>query len=69
MYIGARSDVVQSSWFWSNEKPVGENKEFSTADVSVCQQMAWPLTYDDEINLHGKDFNSEAYFMCEFKCE
>ena len=42
---------------------------FPTAHESNCQQMTWPLTYDDGINLHEKTCNEEAYFLCRFKCK
>ena len=58
----------QSDWFWNNETVI-TNSNYPTADASTCQQMAWPLTYDDGINLRGKDCEAEDYFMCELKCE
>ena len=68
VFIGARSDVGQSDWFWNN-KTIMNNSSYLTADNSVCQQIAWPLTYDDGINMRGKDCDSEGYFMCQIKCE
>ena len=32
--------------------------------ASVCEQMTWPLTYDDGINLRAKDCSAEAHYVC-----
>ena len=45
------------------------NNHFPNTNSFVCQQMTWPLTYDDGINLRGKFCLDEAYFMCQIKCE
>ena len=44
----------QYDWFWEDGTRITD-PDYSTTNVSVCQQMSWPLTYDDGINLHAKD--------------
>ena len=43
---------------------VAETNNFPPPDTSVCEQMTWPLTYDDGINLRAKDCSEEAHFVC-----
>ena len=67
VFIGARSDVNQSEWFWNNDTRI-TNSAYPTSNTSTCQQMPWPLTYDNGINLHRKFCHNEAYFVCQSKC-
>ena len=68
VFIGARSDVNQSEWFWNNDTRI-TNSVYLTSNTSTCQQMSWPLTYDNGINLHRKFCDEEAYFVCQSKCK
>jgi len=68
IFIGAQSVVGQSDWFWNNQTMI-EDEAFPTSDTAVCQQITWPLTYRDSINLRPKRCEDEAYFMCQVKCE
>ena len=43
---------------------VADTSNFPPSDIFVCQQMTWPLTYDDGINLRAKDCSEEAHFVC-----
>ena len=58
----------QSDWFWNNRTRINE-VTYPTANAYVCQQMTWPLTYKDGINLRGKVCGVDAYFMCQIKCK
>ena len=66
--MGGRSDVGQSDWFWDNLSTIIDSKN-PPSDPSLCQQRAWPLTYDNGINLDGKKCSEPTYFLCEVKCE
>ena len=45
------------------------NKDFPPADKAVCQQMTWPLTYTDGINLRPKPCeDKKSYFVCLLNC-
>ena len=64
MFTGARSDVNQSSWFWNNGTMITD-PTYPSSNTSVCQQMTWPLTYDDGINLRAKDCETgKSHFVC-----
>ena len=43
---------------------VADASNFSPSKAYVCEQMTWPLTYDDGINLRAKDCSEEAYYVC-----
>ena len=60
--------MEQSDWFWNN-KTMASDMNYPTANASVCQQMTWPLTYRDGINLREKTCDIEAYFMCQVACK
>ena len=45
------------------------NEKYPTGDQSICQQMTWPLTYNDGVNLRPMKCNQEAYFICQNKCK
>ena len=68
LFIGARSDGDQADWFWNNETRVTD-PTYPMSDTSACQQMSWPLTYNDGINLRRKRCEDEAYFICQHECE
>ena len=68
VFIGARSNVSQDQWYWNNNTEVN-NTMFPESNSSLCQQMTWPLTYNDGINLRPKQCNKKAYFACQFKCK
>ena len=42
--------MEQGDWFWNNNT-IATDMNYPTANASVCQQMTWPLTYRDGINL------------------
>ena len=69
MFTGARSDVNQSNWFWDGETMIANDSNYPPPNTSVCEQMTWPLTYDDGINLHPKLCSDEAYYICQVKCK
>ena len=47
-----------------------DNAMFPTSNKSVCQEMTWPLTYDDGINLRPKACESGmSHYVCEIKCK
>ena len=65
--IGARSDVGQSNWFWNNGTMITDTM-YPSSNTSVCQQMTWPLTYDDGINLRAKDCGTgKSHYICQVK--
>ena len=69
IFIGARSDVGRSDWSWYNGLTIS-NPDFPPANSSICQDMTWPLSYDDGINLHPKPCESgRSYFVCQRKCK
>ena len=64
VFIGSRSHYGQSHWTWNNGTMVADTSNFPSPDSSVCEQMTWPLTYDDGINLRAKDCSKEAHYVC-----
>ena len=45
------------------------NSNFQPSNGTVCQQMTWPFTYTDGINLRPKQCEDEtSYFLCSLKC-
>ena len=65
VFIGARSHNGQLHWTWNNGTMVADTSNFPPSDTSVCEQMTWPLTYDDGINLRAKDCSKDAYYVCQ----
>ena len=69
VFVGARSDFNQTNWFWNSGTMVN-NLMFPISNKSVCQEMTWPLTYDDGVNLRGKNCASgKAYYLCKMLCK
>ena len=68
VFIGARSNVDQSNWFWNNETKISY-PNYKTSNPSICHQMSWPLTYDDGINFNKKLCKDDAYFLCQIECK
>ena len=65
MFIGAQSNVNETDWVWINGSNLN-NPKYPRSDESLCQQMTWPLTYDNGINLRPKDCGSgESYYVCK----
>ena len=64
VFIGARSHYGQLHWTWNNGTMVADARNFPPPDTSVCQEMTWPLTYDDGINLRAEDCAEEAHYVC-----
>ena len=65
VFIGAQSNVGQTSWFWENGTMVNDPR-YPPSNQSVCQEMAIPLGYDDGVSLLPKRCDhGEAYFACE----
>ena len=64
VFIGARSHVGQSHWTWNNGTRVADTSSFPSSNTSACEQMTWPLTYDDGINLRAKKCSKEAHYAC-----
>ena len=67
MFTEARSDVNQSNWFRDGETMIASDSNYTLSNTSICQQMTWPLTYDDGINLHPKLCSDEAFYICQIK--
>jgi len=68
LFVGARSDVGQSDWFWNNETRITD-PNYHASNSSDCQQMTWPLTYDDGINLSPKLCSKEYFHLCQIMCK
>ena len=69
IFIGAKSSIGQSSWFWNNGTIIN-NPNFPSPSSSVCQVMTWPLTYTDGINLLPKNCQSgKSYYVAKLKCK
>ena len=68
LFTGAQSGLGQSGWFWNNGTRIID-QAYPASNLNLCQQMSWPLTYRDGINLRGKSCEDSAYFMCQIKCE
>ena len=55
----------QSNWFWKNGTMITD-PTYPQSKTSVCEQMTWPLTYDDGINLKGEFCGKgKAYYICQ----
>ena len=55
----------QSSWFWNNGTMITD-LTYPSSNTSVCEQMTWPLTYDDGINLRAKDCETgKSHYICK----
>ena len=66
VFVGPQLDKNEKKWFWNNRTMVSN----APSNHSVCQQMSWPLTYDDGKSLLPKDCDQdEAYFVCVQKCK
>ena len=72
IFIGARSDVNQTQWFWSDQRLVTKTS-FPAANPSACQQIAMRYFYNDTseqwINTAQSCSNTKAYYVCETKVE
>ena len=65
VFVGARSDINETRWVLTN----GALVDYPPSNRSICQQMSWPLTYDDGKNLLPKHCEQdEAYFACVQQC-
>ena len=60
--------MKQSDWLWNNGSIINTS-DFPQSNSSVCQEMTWPLTYDDGINLHPKQCGTESHYICQYKCK
>ena len=71
IFSGVRSDHNQPDWFLNNGTKITFPLDifYPTANASLCQQITWPLIYDDGINLLPKRCDEEAYFMCQILCK
>ena len=39
---------------------------YPSSNTSVCEQMTWPLTYDDGINLRAKECGTgKSHYICQ----
>ena len=68
VFVGGRSQIDENVWKSSDGSKI-ENKKYPPGDKSICQQMTWPLTYNDGVNLRSMKCNQEAYFICQTKCK
>ena len=69
IFIGARSMVSSSSWSWNNKTMINDSN-FQPSKKSACQQMTWPLTFTDGINMRPKQCEpGKSYFVCSFECK
>ena len=68
VFIGARSDLNQSDCFWNDGSSYNVLPRLRSNSY-VCQQMTWPLSYDDGINLRRKECGSGiSHYVCKAKC-
>ena len=68
VFVGGRSQIDENVWKNSDGSKI-ENLKYPPGDKSICQQMTWPLTYNDGVNLRSMKCNQEAYFICQTKCK
>ena len=74
VYVGARSNVNQTQWFWSDQKNI-TNTRFPAANPSSCQQIGIRYLYNDTseqwINTAQSCNTAKAYYVCEtiIKCK
>ena len=69
VFIGVQSYVNQTNWFWNNGTMVNDSV-FPASNKSICQQVTWPLTYNDGINLYPKKCETGlAHFVCKTLCK
>ena len=47
---------------------VANASNYPTSNTSVCEQMTWPLTYIDGVNLRGKLCSEQTYYICQVEC-
>ena len=67
VFTGARSNASSSGWIWNNGTMV-DNKNFP-CKKNICQQMTWPFTYSDGINLRPKKCKEKSHFICSLPCK
>ena len=68
IFTGARSNATSLSWFWNNGTMV-KDSNFQTPKKETCQQMTWPLTYTNGINLRPKKCKEKSHFICLLPCK
>ena len=68
LFVGGRSQINENVWKNSDGSKI-ENKKYPPGDELICQQMTWPLTYNDGVNLRSMKCNQKAYFICQTKCK
>ncbi|CAK8679940.1 unnamed protein product [Clavelina lepadiformis] len=67
VFIGARSDVGESNWFW-NDGSLVTDPSFPSSNSSVCQQMAYHYSDNKtwELSPHSCGL-TKAYYICQIK--
>ena len=68
MFVGGSSALGEDVWKNNNGSTI-VNENYPPGNQSVCQQMTWPLTYSDGVNLRPKQCVHKAFFLCQTKCE
>ncbi|XP_076817985.1 uncharacterized protein LOC143463404 [Clavelina lepadiformis] len=70
VFIGARSDVNETDWFWSNGSLVTDDSTFPSANPDICQQIAYHYTdnqaWSEISTICG---SSSGYYVCQIKFE
>ena len=74
VFVGARSHINQTQWFWSDQRIV-TNSTYPSANSNACQQIAMRYLYNDIsekwVNTAQSCSNAKAYYVCEtrVKCK
>ena len=72
MFIGARSDVSQTQWYWSNQT-IATDPRLPPPSSGRCEQAAIKYNYIDENLSRPWVFTSQnctglqEYYVCEIK--
>jgi len=70
LFIGARSDKNRINWFWENGTMITNYSNFPLSNASLCEEMSFPFSYNDGINLLRKRCTQDkAYFACDIPCK
>ncbi|CAK8679923.1 unnamed protein product [Clavelina lepadiformis] len=70
VFIGARSDIGESGWFWSNGSLVTDDSNFPSANPDICQQIAYHYTDNQAWSKISTNCGSSSgYYVCQIKLE
>ena len=57
----------ESHWFWNNGTRINDLTFQEFSNTSACEDMTWPLTYDDGVNLRARKCGSgKSNFVCRY---